>query len=72
MMLKRWGLALGFTGLVALTSSCDPCSIACLICLSGAGGGGQALAPGSANLSPQAKAIAEHVADPAPNAGQRF
>ena len=70
-MLKRLGLALGI-GITALTLGCDPCSqLACLLCLSSInGGGGQALIqPGSAELSSQANAVAEHVvAQPRPGA----
>lgn len=71
-MLKRLGVvvALAFSSLTF--AGCDPCSLACLLCLagSGGGGGGQAVvAPGTAVVSsPQLKAITAHAAD----AAQRY
>jgi hypothetical protein len=65
-MLKRLGVvvALAFSSLAF--TGCDPCSIACLLCLTAnGGGGGQAVvAPGTAVVSsPQLKAITAHAAD---------
>lgn len=66
-MLKRFGVvvALAFSSLAF--SACDPCSIACLLCLTANGGGGQAVvAPGAAVVSsPQLQAITAHAADAA-------
>lgn len=65
-MLKRLSVVvlLAFSSLTFL--GCDPCSLACLLCLAGSsGGGGQAVvAPGTAIVSsPQLKVVAEHTTD---------
>ncbi len=69
-MLKRLSVVvlLAFSSLTFL--GCDPCSLACLLCLAGSGGGGQAVvAPGTAIVSsPQLKVVAEHTTE----AAQRF
>ena len=70
-MLKRLGLAIGFSA-TALTLGCDPCSIACLLCLTSNGGGQASLRPGSAELSSQATAVAEHVVAQAKPGDQSF
>lgn len=77
--LKRLSVvvALAFSSLTF--SGCDPCSLACLLCLTagaggGGGGGGQAVvAPGTAIVSsPQLKAITEHASDAAAVQTQRY
>lgn len=68
-MLKR----LAVVGLLAFSSltflGCDPCSLACLLCLAGGGGGGggqAVVAPGTAIVSsPQLKVVAEHATEAA-------
>ena len=73
-MLQRFGLAVGFS-ITALTLGCDPCSqLACLLCLSAAGGGGgqASLQPGAAELSSQANAVTEHVVAQAKPGAQSF
>jgi hypothetical protein len=67
-MLKRFGVVVALVFSSLAFSACDPCSIACLLCLTAnGGGGGQAVvAPGSAVVSsPQLKAITAHAADSA-------
>jgi hypothetical protein len=70
-MLKRFGVVVALVFSSLAFSACDPCSIACLLCLTAnGGGGGQAVvAPGAAVVSsPQLKAITAHAAD----AAQRY
>lgn len=70
-MVKRLGLAIGFS-VTALTLGCDPCSLACLLCLSANGGGQAGLQPGATELSSQANAVAEHVVAQAKPGAQSF